>query len=166
MQTETVTKSYYYQSAIGTIELVTANNQLIGLYFVDQPEQNTRTSRPDTCIQTCIAALDNYFAGNAAQLTLPVNPTGTLFQKKVWQTLTTIPFGTTCSYKNIAQAVGRPTAVRAVANAIGKNPLSLIIPCHRVIGSSGKLTGYAGGLWRKEWLLIHEKITREKNSKF
>jgi len=85
-----------------------------------------------------------------------LQPEGTDFQKAVWQQLAAIPYGQTASYGDIARALGNPQAVRAVGAANGQNPISIIIPCHRVIGSNGKLTGYGGGLWRKEWLLEHE----------
>ncbi len=101
--------------------------------------------------------LRNYFAGTLKQFNTPLSCVGTEFQKKVWDALSQIPFGTTCSYAQLAQAIGHPTACRAVAQANGANALSIIIPCHRVISSDGKLGGYAGGLQRKHWLLNHEK---------
>ena len=100
--------------------------------------------------------LQAYFEGERQTFTLPLRLVGTAFQQEIWEVLRKIPYGKTCSYAAIAQQIGRPRAVRAVANAIGANPLSLLIPCHRVIGSSGNLTGYAGGLAAKRWLLAHE----------
>jgi methylated-DNA-[protein]-cysteine S-methyltransferase len=91
-----------------------------------------------------------------------MNPKGTDFQKKVWQELLKIPYGKTESYQKITNKLGDPKAIRAVANANGKNPLWIVIPCHRVIGSDGSLTGYAGGLWRKKWLLDHENPIKQE----
>jgi methylated-DNA-[protein]-cysteine S-methyltransferase len=103
------------------------------------------------------AAIDRYFAGELAILdTLPVKTTGTPFQGEVWRALRTIPCGTTISYSQLAQQIGRPTATRAVGLANGSNPVGVIVPCHRVIGANGSLTGYGGGMHRKRWLLDHE----------
>lgn len=99
-----------------------------------------------------------YFAGDLAALDrLEVAPEGTAFQQQVWAALRKIPVGATTSYAQIARAIGRPTAVRAVGAANGRNPIALVVPCHRVIASDGTLCGYAGGLWRKQWLLQHER---------
>jgi AraC family transcriptional regulator, regulatory protein of adaptative response / methylated-DNA-[protein]-cysteine methyltransferase len=101
--------------------------------------------------------LDDYFSGHLRSFTLRLEPAGTPFQQKAWQLLATIPYGTTRSYAEQAVALGQPTATRAVARANGDNPIAIIVPCHRVIGADGKLTGYGGGLWRKRWLLDHEQ---------
>ena len=106
---------------------------------------------------TVLLQLMEYFEGKRKGFDLPLVLPGTEFQIKVWDQLLTIPFGSTRSYAEQAVAIGNPKAVRAVARANGDNRLAIIIPCHRVIGSDGKLTGYGGGLWRKEWLLAHEK---------
>lgn len=100
--------------------------------------------------------LQQYFAGQRQSFDVPLNPAGTDFQQGVWQALQTIPYGRCCSYQDIAYQIGKPSASRAVGTANGKNPISILVPCHRVIGASGKLTGYAGGLERKRWLLAHE----------
>lgn len=100
--------------------------------------------------------LDEYFAGKRREFTVPLAPVGTPFQVSVWQTLQKIPYGETVSYAEEAEMLGRPSAVRAVANANGKNPIAIIIPCHRVIASSGSIGGYNGGVWRKEFLLSLE----------
>jgi methylated-DNA-[protein]-cysteine S-methyltransferase len=102
--------------------------------------------------------LEQYFDGQRVSFDLPLAPEGTAFQRRVWQELTTIPFGKAISYGELARRIGNPPASRAVGLANGKNPISIIVPCHRVIGASGKLTGYGGGLDRKEWLLKHEGI--------
>lgn len=103
-----------------------------------------------------IAQLNAYFARELIQFDLPMKATGTPFQEAVWQSLTAIPYGETVSYKNVAERLHLPKAARAVGMANGQNPISIIIPCHRVIGANGKLTGYGGGIHRKQWLLAHE----------
>jgi methylated-DNA-[protein]-cysteine S-methyltransferase len=103
-----------------------------------------------------VRQLDEYFSGNRKIFDLPLDLHGTEFQKKVWSELLKIPFGHKISYKELTLKIGDIKAIRAVAAANGANPVSIIVPCHRVIGSDGSLTGYAGGLWRKQWLLEHE----------
>jgi len=109
------------------------------------------------CLKDCVRQLDEYFIGKRKEFELELLPQGTPFQMKVWQKLMEIPYGKTASYKDIAEAVDSPKAVRAVGGANNKNKICIIIPCHRVIGSDGSLVGYGGGIWRKEWLLKHEK---------
>ena len=104
-----------------------------------------------------------YFEGKLTQFTLTLNPAGTEFQKKVWKALCEIPFGETTSYSQLSKELGDIKAIRAVAGANGKNPLWIVVPCHRVIGSDGSLTGYAGGLWRKKWLLEYESPTMQQS---
>ena len=101
--------------------------------------------------------LDEYFGGTRRTFAVRLEPAGTEFQRRAWQLLATIPYGTTRSYAEQAVALGQPTATRAVARANGDNPIAIIVPCHRVIGADGNLTGYGGGLWRKRWLLDHEQ---------
>ncbi|MFD2542833.1 methylated-DNA--[protein]-cysteine S-methyltransferase [Lacinutrix gracilariae] len=122
-----------------------------------QSEQETTITEniPET-LQECVTQLHEYFKGSRKQFSLKLNPKGTNFQKRVWNALQTIPYGKTTSYLQLSKQLGDVKAIRAVANANGKNPLWIIIPCHRVIGSDGSLTGYAGGLHRKQWLLEHE----------
>jgi methylated-DNA-[protein]-cysteine S-methyltransferase len=103
-----------------------------------------------------VLQLQEYLKGTRTHFSLKLNPKGTEFQKKVWKDLQNIPFGKTKSYQQMANEMGDPKVIRAAASANGKNPISIIIPCHRVIGSDGSLTGYAGGLHRKKWLLAHE----------
>lgn len=104
----------------------------------------------------CVEQLIQYFNGQRRVFELPLNQEGTAFQKDVWSILSQIPFGKTISYLDLARKTGDPKATRAVANANGRNNIAIIVPCHRVIGSNRELTGYAGGLWRKKWLLDHE----------
>lgn len=110
-----------------------------------------------------VLQLNEYFEGKRTEFHFKMNPNGTDFQKKVWEELLKIPFGKTCSYQEITNNLGDPKAIRAVANANGKNPLWIVVPCHRVIGSDGSLTGYAGGLWRKKWLLEHENPVKQQS---
>ncbi len=152
-----------YQSPLGEITLTASDHGLCGLYFEGQknwPEHSSHWSRTehDSHLITARTWLDAYFSKSALPQVKLDQPTGTEFQKRVWQALKNIPFGQTFSYAQIAEQMGHPNAVRAVGAAIGRNPLSLIVPCHRVIGSSGALTGYAGGVARKRWLLEHEGV--------
>ena len=119
--------------------------------------------RINKIIRIKIVQLNEYFEGKRTQFDLQLNPEGTDFQKKVWNLLQTIPYGKTMSYLQLSQQLGDVKAIRAVANANGRNPIWIIIPCHRVIGSNGSLTGYAGGLQRKQWLLDHESPYKQQS---
>jgi methylated-DNA-[protein]-cysteine S-methyltransferase len=110
-----------------------------------------------------VTQLQEYFIGKRTEFTFKLNPKGTEFQKKVWQELLHIPYGKTCSYLDLSKKIGDVKAIRAVASANGKNPLWIVVPCHRVIGTDGSLTGYAGGLWRKKWLLEHENPIKQES---
>ncbi len=145
----------YYQSEIGLIEISGTEHGLKSLNFVDQ--KSGEAVSVDPALEECVAQLDQYFKGTRKDFSLKLAPEGTEFQQQVWRELSNIPYGQTASYLDIARAIGNEQAVRAVGAANGQNPISIIIPCHRVIGSDGKLTGYGGGLWRKEWLLTHER---------
>ena len=114
-------------------------------------------------LEDCVHQLNDYFEGSRTQFDLKLNPEGTEFQKKVWNKLLEIPFGKSISYLELSQQLGDVKAIRAVANANGKNPLWIVVPCHRVIGSDGSLTGYAGGLHRKQWLLEHESPYKQQS---
>jgi methylated-DNA-[protein]-cysteine S-methyltransferase len=114
-------------------------------------------------LKKCATQLQAYFKGDLKGFDITLNPKGTDFQKKVWSALQDIPFGKTCSYSELSKQLGDVKAIRAVANANGKNPLWVIVPCHRVIGSNGSLTGYAGGLYRKQWLLNHESDSKQQS---
>ncbi|OBQ55007.1 methylated-DNA--[protein]-cysteine S-methyltransferase [Tamlana sp. s12] len=113
-------------------------------------------------LKDCTRQLQEYFNGERQRFQLPLNPEGTDFQKKVWKYLEQIPFGKSLSYLELSKQMDQPKAIRAVANANAKNPLWIIVPCHRVIGSGGSLTGYAGGLHRKQWLLNHESSNKQQ----
>lgn len=114
-------------------------------------------------LEDCVIQLKEYFEGSRKQFHLNLNPKGTDFQQKVWKALERIPYGKTMSYLELSKKLGDVKAIRAVANANGKNPLWIIVPCHRVIGSDGSLTGYAGGLNRKKWLLEHESPYKQQS---
>ena len=114
-------------------------------------------------LEDCVIQLNEYFDGKRKQFDLKLNPQGTDFQKTVWDALLTIPCGKTVSYLQLSKQLGDEKAIRAVANANGKNPLWIVVPCHRVIGSNGSLTGYAGGLYRKQWLLEHESPYKQQS---
>ena len=143
----------YYDSPVGLIEAGATAEALTALYFVEAPRQPV-SSTP--LLELVVAELSAYFAGTLRAFTVPLLFHGTPFQQQVWQQLLTVPYGETTSYQSIANVLGNPKAVRAVCAANGQNPISIIAPCHRIIGSDGTLTGYGGGLWRKEWLLRHE----------
>lgn len=117
---------------------------------------------PDS-LQEAVSQLNDYFEGKRTRFDCKLNPQGTDFQKRVWNALLDIPFGKTRTYLEHAKTLGDVKAIRAVASANGKNPLWIVVPCHRVIGSDGSLTGYAGGLWRKKWLLEHECPTPQQS---
>ena len=114
-------------------------------------------------LKVAVDQLREYFNGERTVFEIPLNPKGTDFQKRVWKTLQAIPYGKTVSYLEISKKLGDVKAIRAVASANGKNPLWIIVPCHRVIGSDGSLTGYAGGLGRKKWLLDHENPVKQQS---
>ena len=145
----------YYSSPLGLIEITGNDEGISAVYFVDERKNNSTKAHPS--LKECVYQLDEYFKGIRKEFGLKLNHSGTDFQKRVWEQLLAIPFGKTVSYLDISKKLGDPNATRAVGNANGSNPICIIIPCHRIIGASGKLVGYSGGLWRKEWLLNHEK---------
>lgn len=149
-----------FDSPLGPLTLVAEDAGLVAVLWPDDPPARVRlgeATQADHPVLTQAAYdLTAYFADPAHIATVPLNPRGTAFQRAVWAALRTIPPGETRSYAAIAQAIARPTATRAVGAANGRNPISILIPCHRVIGASGALTGFAGGLAAKRWLLAHE----------
>ncbi|WP_107839137.1 methylated-DNA--[protein]-cysteine S-methyltransferase [Metasolibacillus meyeri] len=149
----------YYESPLGTIEIMGTEKAIVSILFVEQ--ENTLQVEVPQILTDCYNQLNEYFKGIRQEFTFSYQFEGTDFQKTVWQALTEIPYAETVSYKDIALTIANEKAVRAVGSANGKNKLSIVVPCHRIIGSNGKLTGYAGGLWRKEWLLQHEKSMKE-----
>ncbi len=143
---------------IGRLQIGATDEGITHIRFVDAP---TEAVHGHPLIERCKAQLAEYFAGRRQVFDLPLAPHGTPFQQRVWQQLRAIPYGETCSYATISASIGSPNSQRAVGAANGRNPLSIVVPCHRVIGSNGQLTGYAGGLERKQWLLRHESRERE-----
>lgn len=150
------------QSPIGELLFTADGHALTGLYLETEKGEGllNGSQRDDGWFSAAKAQLAAYFAGELTQFDLLVAPHGTAFQWRVWQALLSIPYGTTTSYGRIASQLGEAKAARAVGLANGRNPISIIIPCHRVIGASGALTGYGGGLDRKAWLLAHEARQR------
>ncbi|MBL7104510.1 MAG: methylated-DNA--[protein]-cysteine S-methyltransferase [Bacteroidales bacterium] len=144
----------FYKSPIGTIEIKHSGKGISSLIFKEK--EKTDSIIPENLLDS-INQLDEYFSGSREVFELDLDLQGTEFQKKVWSKLFEIPFGKTYSYMDIAKKLGNTKTIRAVGKAIAKNPVSIIVPCHRVIGSDGKLTGYAGGIWRKKWMLEHER---------
>ena len=153
----------WYASPVGQITLLSDGGALLGLWLEGQANFG--------CNQLAEAVenealplfdqvrrwLDDYFLGLCPDPAgVPLSPMGTAFQKRVWQALLAVPYDSTATYGDIARQIGRPRAFQAVGSAVGRNPISIIIPCHRIVGSQGQLTGYAGGLERKQWLLRHE----------
>lgn len=145
----------YYQSSIGLVEITASDSGLLSVSFRDEEasENNTLKAAANDITRQTAAYLAEYFAGTRQVFDVPLAPAGTPFQQLVWKELVKVPFGKTDSYSSIAHKLNNPLSVRAVGAANGKNPIAIIIPCHRIIGASGHLTGYAGGLWRKEFLL-------------
>lgn len=143
----------YYPSPVGLIEVGATADALTALYFVAAPRQEAAQS---ALLDQVLHQLDEYFTQRRQRFDVPLAFQGTAFQQRVWTALLAVPYGETTSYQAIANVLGNPKAVRAVGAANGQNPISIIAPCHRIIGSNGSLIGYGGGLWRKEWLLRHE----------
>lgn len=150
----------HIDTPIGPLLLVTEEH---GLVYVGLPRRGVAQLPPEDAVHAPVKLraarqeFEEYFAGKRHTLELPLHPHGTPFQLEVWGALLAIPYGETTSYAQIAQRIGRPAAVRAVGAANGANPLSIVVPCHRVIGSNGDLVGYGGGLPAKRWLLAHER---------
>ncbi len=172
MSTTTNLVRCFLDSPVGRLRLVAADSGLVGLYFPEHkharnPDAEDAEQHP--VLDLARAELIQYFAGKRSQFETPLAPpssqVGTEFQRAVWAQLLAIPFGETRSYGDIARAIGRPRAVRAVGAANGLNPISILVPCHRVIGSAGSLTGYAGGIDAKRWLLAHESPSAQGSAR-
>ncbi len=146
----------YYQSPVGLLIIKHDDESINAISFSEESFAPTANEQLNTVQQKCIQQLDEYFSGTRKTFDLPIRQAGTGFQLKVWQQLSTIPYGRTISYMDLAKKLGDVKIIRAAGAANGKNNLAIVCPCHRVIGSDHKLVGYAGGLWRKKWLLEHE----------
>jgi methylated-DNA-[protein]-cysteine S-methyltransferase len=159
MDTETI----YYKSPVGVLEIRSNQNTIAAVLFLNSwkgvkaNEASINFFKPKSgAIKNCIAQLDDYFAGKLKAFSITTLQDGTAFRQKVWQELCNIPYGKTISYLELSKRIGNVKAIRAVGTANGSNSVSIIVPCHRVIGSNGSLVGYGGDLWRKQWLLQHE----------
>ena len=155
----------HVDSPIGPLLLTSDATALTGLYMEVQGKggrpvlgSDAREDASAGALPSAVRQLDEYFTGKRRDFNLPLALRGTPFQEQVWQALTEIPYGATWSYGQLAERIGNPRAVRAVGLANGRNPISILVPCHRVIGADGSLTGYGGGLERKRWLLAHEGL--------
>ena len=143
-------------SPIGLLGLVVSRGAVTELRMDAAPRTTTGDAADNNLMHEAVAQVEAYFDGSLKEFELPLRSEGSPFQRAVWRELEGIPYGTVTSYGEIARRVGKPTASRAVGAANGRNPIAIIVPCHRVIGADGSLTGYGGGMWRKEWLLNHE----------
>lgn len=166
----------YYESPIGIMKISASSLGIVESEFVDNFNQedlkhlNCLKIRNDKNIdltsyrflRNCINQLDEYFKGERKNFSIELHTIGTEFRKKVWRELIKIPYGNTCSYTDIAEAIGNKKAVRAVGGANNCNNIAVIIPCHRVVGKNGDMKGYAWGLWRKKWLLQHENMFKNR----
>lgn len=157
------TETAYYESPLGSIEIRANEAAISAVLFRSRPQDFTEAPVSEV-IRQCITQLDEYFKGDRIIFELPLQPEGTSFQTLVWKELQRIPYGETISYIELARRLGDEKVVRAAGAANGKNPVGIVIPCHRVIGANGKLVGYAGELWRKEWLLKHEAAFAPKKA--
>ncbi|NLE52446.1 MAG: methylated-DNA--[protein]-cysteine S-methyltransferase [Chloroflexi bacterium] len=142
------------ETPIGALQIAGTEAGISAITFLDNPAPASESIPPD--LAECARQLEEYFAGTRKEFTFELLPQGTPFERRVWAHLLDIPFGETRTYMQIAEALGDPKSIRAVGRANGRNPIAIVVPCHRVIGSNGDLVGYGGGLWRKEWLLSHE----------
>lgn len=156
-------ETVFYKSPVGYLQLTADDEQLTELYFVSTEKNGVQETdaieqrAPQSAtLKRTVQQLDDYFSGNDLNFSIPLNQQGTPFQKKVWNELLNIKAGQPISYLTLSKRLGDVKAIRAVGTANGRNNISIIVPCHRVIGSNGSLVGYGGDLWRKKWLLEHE----------
>ena len=149
-------QEYFYSSPVGCLHLCGSTKGLSQLEFSTADPSLPEVAVP-TVLADCVEQLDAYFYSGLKEFNLPLDLEGTEFQQKVWYQLQQIPFGKIISYGELAVMVGGKNYMRAVGGANNRNPVAIVVPCHRVIGADGKLVGYAGGIWRKEWLLRHEQ---------
>ena len=148
----------YIKTPLGIAKIIGDED---GISIISVSDEGDSSSTIPMVLQEAVSQLNDYFEGKRTDFTFKLNPSGTEFQQKVWKGLLEIPFGKTMSYLELSKKLGDVKAIRAVASANGKNPLWIVVPCHRVIGTDGSLTGYAVGLWRKKWLLEHENPTNQ-----
>ncbi|MGK9476157.1 methylated-DNA--[protein]-cysteine S-methyltransferase [Melioribacter sp. OK-6-Me] len=155
----------YYESPIGKLKITADESVIKSIHFMlDIDGVELEQENPNEILEKCVYELSQYFNGDLQNFSIPTEPEGTEFQKRVWNELKNIPYGKTISYLKLSRQLGNERSIRAVARASGENKIPIIIPCHRVIGSDKSLAGYSGGVWRKKWLLEHEAavINNEK----
>nr|WP_315181565.1 methylated-DNA--[protein]-cysteine S-methyltransferase [uncultured Flavobacterium sp.] len=150
----------YIKTPLGITKIMGDEN---GISVISVSDEGEISEQIPAVLQEAVSQLMAYFEGKRTTFDFKLNPKGTEFQQKIWNGLLEIPFGKTISYLELSKKLGDVKAIRAVASANGKNPLWIVVPCHRVIGTDGSLTGYAGGLWRKKWLLEHENPTTQQS---
>jgi methylated-DNA-[protein]-cysteine S-methyltransferase len=143
------------ETPIGVLRVTATVAAVTAADWVDEP---LPAGAPGPVLRQAVAELVAYFRGERQRFDVALAPAGTPFQRRVWEAVARVPYGRTSSYKEIAAALGKPKAVRAIGAANGQNPLPILIPCHRIVGHDGRLVGYGGGLWRKAWLLRHEGV--------
>nr|WP_288834022.1 methylated-DNA--[protein]-cysteine S-methyltransferase [uncultured Flavobacterium sp.] len=153
----------FFKIPLGIAQITGDEN---GISIISIADEGEISAEIPAVLKEAVTQLQDYFDGKRTTFDFKLNPKGTEFQQKVWQALLEIPFGKTYSYMDLSKKLGDVKAIRAVASANGKNPLWIVVPCHRVIGTDGSLTGYAGGLWRKKWLLEHENPLRKQELLF
>lgn len=147
----------YYKNNKVNIKIEANETEITDISFIQNNSETEEQEKESQMIKQCKEELEKYFRGELKNFKIKYYTQGTEFQEKVWKELLNVKYGTTISYKELAKRIGKPTAIRAVANAVGKNKIGIIIPCHRIIGSNGTLTGYAGGLENKKYLLDIER---------
>jgi methylated-DNA-[protein]-cysteine S-methyltransferase len=155
-----IMETVYIKTPLGIATIIGDEN---GVSVISVSEEGIASTDIPIVLQEAVSQLNDYFEGKRTNFDFKLNPKGTEFQKKVWSALLEIPYGKTRTYLEQSKVLGDVKAIRAVASANGKNPLWIVVPCHRVIGTDGSLTGYAGGLWRKKWLLEHENPTTQQS---
>ena len=150
----------FVKTPLGIAKIIGDEN---GISVISVSDEGEISIEIPLILQESVSQINDYFEGKRNEFTFKLNPSGTEFQQKVWRGLLEISFGKTMSYLELSKKLGDVKAIRAVASANGKNPLWIVVPCHRVIGTDGSLTGYAGGLWRKKWLLDHENPSHQRS---
>ncbi len=154
-------KTAFIKTPLGTAKIEGDLHGITSISVIDRETEMKSNISPE--LEEAVRQIEEYFLGKRKEFTFKLNPTGTEFQKKVWDELLKIPFGKTISYLDLSKKLGDPKAIRAVAAANGKNPIWIVIPCHRVVGSKGEMVGYAGGIHRKKWLLNHERTKKQQS---
>ncbi|WP_372973152.1 methylated-DNA--[protein]-cysteine S-methyltransferase [Muriicola sp.] len=154
-------KTAFIKTPLGTAKIEGDLHGITSISVIDRETEMKSNISPE--LEEAVRQIEEYFLGKRKEFTFKLNPTGTEFQKKVWDELLKIPFGKTISYLDLSKKLGDPKAIRAVAAANGKNPIWIVIPCHRVVGSKGEMVGYAGGIHRKKWLLNHERTEKQQS---